>query len=205
MDEDVPISVDYRIAEKAQAWSASALGGRPWRAEMFAVFSALLHAECAGRRARLLELGSGPGFLAKQLLGAVDLDYVALDFSAPMHEFARQHLGDLASRVAFVEASLRDTDWHTGLGQFDYVITNQAVHELRHKRHAPVLHAQVRGLLLAGGAYLVSDHWLGEGGMSNAKMYMTVQEQRDMLLVAGFGQVSQIAIKGDLVMHRASL
>jgi SAM-dependent methyltransferase len=205
MDEDVPISVDYRIAEKAEKWSTTALGGRPWRVEIFSVFSAILQSERAGRKARILELGSGPGFLAKQVLDAVDVDYVALDFSAPMHVLARQHLGELATQVVFVERSLRDLDWHAGLGQFDYVITNQAVHELRHKRHASVLHAQVRALLRPSGAYLVSDHWLGEGGMSNAKMYMTAHEQREMLLLAGFGQVTQIAIKGDLVMHRASL
>jgi SAM-dependent methyltransferase len=204
MDEDVPISVDYRIAEKAQGWSASALGGRPWRADMFTAFADLLTGECAGRKCRILELGSGPGFLAKQVLSAIDAEYIALDFSAPMHELAKQHLGVLAGRVRFVERSLRDAAWAEGLGRFDYVITNQAVHELRHKRHAPVLHRQVRELLLSGGAYLVSDHWLGEGGMSNAKMYMTSEDQRDMLLQGGFSTVEMITTKGDLVLHRAS-
>lgn len=135
--------------------------------------------------------------------GSVALDYVALDFSAAMHDLARQHLGGLAAQVVFVERSLREPTWAAGLGQFDYVITNQAVHELRHKRHAPVLHAQVRELLAPDGHYLVSDHWLGEGGMTNAKMYMTAQEQRDMLALAGFQRIEQIAVKGDLVLHRA--
>jgi SAM-dependent methyltransferase len=204
MDEDVPISVDYRISEHAQKWSASALGGRPWRAEMFTVFADVLGRECAGRKCRVLELGSGPGFLAKQLLSTIDLDYVALDFSAPMHDLARLHLGELSNRVQFVERSLRESAWPEGLGKYDYIITNQAVHELRHKRHAPVLHAQARELLLPGGGYLVSDHWLGEGGMKNAKMYMTAEEQREMLLLAGFAVVEQVAVKGDLVLHRAN-
>ncbi len=204
LEDDVPISVDYRVAEKAKNWSASALDGRPWRAEMFALFAHTLGNECAGRTRRILELGSGPGFLAREVLRAIACDYVALDFSAAMHDLARQNLGDLASRVRFVERSLKDANWSEGLGKFDYVLTNQAVHELRHKRHAPVLHGQVQEVLVPGGTYLVSDHWLGEGGMSNAKMYMTALEQGEMLSLAGFQMVEQVAIKGDLVLHRAN-
>ncbi len=67
MEEDVPISVDYKISEHAQEWSASALGGRPWRAEMFSLFASILSAECAGRTCKVLELRSGPGCLAKRI------------------------------------------------------------------------------------------------------------------------------------------
>jgi SAM-dependent methyltransferase len=210
MDEDVPVSVDYRIAEHAQRWSKSALGPRPWRAEMFSLIATIMRAECAGRHSRVLELGSGPGFLAKEILDrlardGISVDYIALDFSAPMHSLAKEHLGELAARVEFIERSLRDPAWSAGLGQFDVVLTNQAVHELRHKRHAPILHAQVREVLLPDGSYLVSDHWLGEGGMTNAKMYMSAQEQAETLRNSGFAMVDLVAIKGDLVLHRASL
>jgi predicted methyltransferase len=43
-------------------------------------------------------------------------------------------------------------------------MTNQAVHELRHKRHARELHRQVARLLTPGGSYLVCDHFCGPGG-----------------------------------------
>ncbi len=77
------------------------------------------------------------------------------------------------------------------------------MHELRHKRYATPLHTQVRQLLVAGGSYLVCDHFYGEGGMSNANLYMTVAEQRVALLVAGFTQVDQVLLKGGLVLHQA--
>jgi hypothetical protein len=77
------------------------------------------------------------------------------------------------------------------------------VHELRHKRYAEALHSQVRHLLVPGGAYLVCDHFYGEGGMSNAQLYMTVKEQRDALRAAGFTQVDEVLLKGGLVLHRA--
>ena len=83
-------------------------------------------------------------------------------------------------------------------------MTNQAVHELRHKRYAPTLHHQVRGLLATGGNYLVCDHFAGEGGMSNSELYMTVEEQKAALFAAGFTNVEQLLLKGGLVLHRAS-
>jgi len=204
MTQDVPTTIDFRLAEHAQAWAESAMAVRPWRAEFFAAFAKVIKSTCAGQRCRVLELGSGPGFLARQLLDAAALDYVAVDFSAAMHALARQRLGDLATQVQFVERSLRDADWGDGLGQFHFAVTNQAVHELRHKRYAGALHEQVRERLLPGGGYLVCDHFFGEGGMSNDQLYMTVAEQREALLSAGFAQVEQLLLKNGLVLHHAS-
>jgi predicted methyltransferase len=87
---------------------------------------------------------------------------------------------------------------------FDAVITNQAVHELRHKRYARQLHAEVNAVLKPGGTYLVSDHFVGEGGLPNDQLYMTVPEQREALLNAGFLEVRKVAAAGTLVMHRAT-
>ncbi len=95
--------------------------------------------------ATVLELGSGPGFLAAVLLDALPaLRLTLVDFSAPMHDLARARLGSRAAQVTFLQRSFKDPDWPQGLGLFEAGITNQAVHELRHKRHAPRLHAAVR-------------------------------------------------------------
>lgn len=175
---------------------------RPWRTEFFAAFASVI-----GNTpdARVLELGSGPGFLAEHLLRSyASLLYVALDFSAAMHELAAQRLGELAGRVQFVERNFCEAGWADGLGKFEFVITIQAVHELRHKRHAPVLHAQVKQVLQPGGAYLVCDHFFGEDGMSNDQLYMSVPEQKQALFDAGFGSVQQVMLKGGLVLHYAT-
>lgn len=47
------------------------------------------------------------------------------------------------------------------------------------------------------------DHFYGEGGMSNDRLYMTVDEQRLSLLEAGFTDVAQVLLKSGLVLHRA--
>ncbi|MET0351062.1 MAG: hypothetical protein ABW067_14820, partial [Rhizobacter sp.] len=80
-----------------------------------------------------------------------------------------------------------------------------AVHELRHKRYAVTLHAQVLEILEPQATYLVCDHFCGPGGMTNDQLYMTVEEQRAALAGAGFGQVEALLLKGGLVLHSASL
>jgi ubiquinone/menaquinone biosynthesis C-methylase UbiE len=172
---------------------------RPWRVEFFDAISRSI----AGAR-RVLELGSGPGFLAEHLLRRdPSLQLVLLDFSPAMHELARRRLGDLAFRVQFIVGDFKSPLWTSALSGFDAVITNQAVHELRHKLHAASLHDKVRKVLASEGSYLVSDHFVGEGGMSNASLYMTVEEQRKALEDGGFADVREVLRKGGLVLHQA--
>ena len=200
MPLDVPSPIDLRLMEDARPWAEAALAKRPVRPEIFDAFAR----EIGTGRRRVLELGSGPGFLAGHLLRAnPGLRYVALDFSAAMHQLAAERLGERAAHVSFVERSFREPSWGEGLGPFDVVVTNQAVHELRHKDYAAALHAQVRPLLAPGGVYLVCDHFLGEGGLSNDSLYMTVAGQRDALLRGGFASVDEVMVKGGLALHRA--
>jgi predicted methyltransferase len=71
-------------------------------------------------------------------------------------------------RASFVERNFKESGWSQGLGLFDAVITNRAVHELRHKRYPSQLHAEVRKVLKPGGLYLLSDHFFGEGGRADS-------------------------------------
>ncbi len=170
---------------------------------MFQIFSAQL-AQLGGGDLRVLDVGSGPGFLADFLLHSLpELRLTLLDFSSAMHDLARSRLGQRASQVTFLHRSFRDSAWTQDLGRYDAVVTNQAVHELRHKRYANALHSQVHGLLEAGAPYVMCDHYCGEGGMSNSQLYMSVDEHRRSLFDAGFRTVEQINRSGGLVMYRA--
>lgn len=188
----------------AQEWEQTAMIKRPWRTEIFSCFANEISASPLPIH-RILELGSGPGYLAKHLLESLsNVTCTLLDFSVAMHKLAKVRLGNLAMRAEFVERNFKDLDWSAELGKFECVVTNQAVHELRHKAYAPMLHTQVKEVLSPGGCYLVCDHFVGEDGMKNDQLYMSVAEQRDALLVAGFTQVEQLVIKGGLVLHRAA-
>ena len=201
---DVPSSIDLRLMSDAREWEASAMSKRPWRTEFFERFASAIEAAQIEVHS-VLELGSGPGFLAQHLLRRLPaISYTALDFSAAMHELARIRLGSASSRVQFVERSFREGTWSNGLGPFQCVATNQAVHELRHKQYAATLYAQVKQVLSPNGIYLVCDHFVGEGGKKNDQLYMSVEEQRSALLNAGFSRVEQLMLKGGLVLHHAT-
>lgn len=201
-ERDVPSPIDLRDPADARQWERTAQE-RPGRAEIFRAFWQQL--STLEPEMRVLELGSGPGFLAAYLLDAFPRARLTLlDFSPAMHDLARARLGSRASQVKFVERSFKEPGWSRDLGQFDAVITNQAVHELRHKRYAAEVHAVVKTILAPGGIYLVSDHFFGENGLSNDQLYMTALEQRDALSRSGFPEVVCVASVGTLVMHRAT-
>jgi len=204
MQPDVPSPIDLRRMCDAREWSSTAMSKRPWRTEFFAEFAKVVQRSATPVN-RILELGSGPGFLAQHMLNTLSAaTYVALDFSPAMHEIAAERLGSLSARVQFLQRSFREPNWSHDLGLFECVVTNQAVHELRHKQYAGRLHAQVKSLLAPGGFYLVCDHFVGEGGMKNEQLYMTVAEQKAALANAGFSKVEQLLLKGGLVLHCAS-
>jgi SAM-dependent methyltransferase len=203
-EHDVPSPVDLRDPREAREWERTAQE-RPGREEMFEAIGREL-SRLGKNDLTILELGSGPGFLAAYLLHMLPaVRLTLLDFSTPMHDLARARLGPSTTHVSFVERSFKEPGWSQGLGRFDAVITNQAVHELRHKRYAASLHAAVKDVLKPGGLYLVSDHFFGDGGLPNDQLYMTVAEQRDALLTAGFSDVQRVASAGTLVMHCATV
>lgn len=204
MSLDVPSPIDLRLMEDARSWAELALSRRPVRTGFFAAFAAAIAEAGVPADARVLELGSGPGFLGAHLLETLPaVRYVALDFSPAMHELARERLAAHHARIEFVERSFKEPAWADGLGRFDVVVTHQAIHELRHKRHAEPLHRQVHAALEPGGIYLACDHFVGEGAMTNDQLYMTVGEQQRALERAGFARVDRLLVKGGLVLHRA--
>ena len=199
---DVPSPINLQAAAEARAWADAANQVRPWRTTFFQAIAAAMDPT---RPVRVLELGSGPGFLAEHVLARCPLaEMVLLDFSQPMHDLAQARLQPYGQRVQQVLRSFKDEHWPEGLGRFDYVVTNQAVHELRHKRHAQPLHRQVRSVLLPGGQYLVSDHYFGDDGMQKEGLYMTVEEQRQALAAAGFTQAVELLRLGGMVLHSAT-
>ena len=204
MPKDVPSPIDLRDASDAQEWARTALSKRPSRPSFFQAFEAQIRAHPRPITS-VLELGSGPGFLAEHLLKAFpDITYTALDFSQAMHNLARARLGEKAERVQFLEGNFKDAQWMVDLGEFDCVVTHQAVHELRHKRHTAGLHRQVAKVLSSGGLYLVCDHFQGDGGMADDQLYMTQAEQKAALIEGGFGAPILIKTEDSLAMYQVT-
>ena len=201
--KDIPSPIDFHTMSDARAWADSAMQKRPWRQEFFDVFVNELNS-LNRKGLSVLELGSGPGFLAHHILQSLtEIKYTMLDFSSAMHELAHQRLGSFAQHVRFIQADFKTKEWTLSLDTFDAVVTLQAIHELRHNRHTLELHSSVRRLLRKDGIYLVCDHFIGGGSMTNTDLFMTIEEQYSTLENAGFKNVQCVLQKNGLVLHRA--
>ncbi len=202
-ETDVPSPINLRSEPEAREWTRTAMLKRPWRTDFFARIADELRRVSDGPPA-ILELGSGPGFLAEHILAALPAStYTALDFSPAMHALARERLGVRADRVTFIDADFRVADWAARLPMVDAVVTMQAVHELRHKRHAAGLYKAVRMLLRPSGVLLTCDHMIGPEGMTDAALFMTVLEHDAALRAGGFSVVELIRQKAGLALFRA--
>jgi SAM-dependent methyltransferase len=199
-DSDVPSPVDFHDPAQAQAWETDTIERRPWRPEFFAAFASVLNKNFAGPFS-VLELGSGPGHLTRViLLECPQANYCALDFSEAMHGLARERLAALSRRVQFVTRDFCKPDWYQGLAA-DAIVTMQAAHELRHKRHLPKLLLQVRDVLRSGGIFLYCDHY-SEGGQ-NPDLMLAREEQPQALDNAGFTDVRRLLDKGGMALYVA--
>ena len=197
---DVPSPIDLRSMEDAREWAQAAMAKRPWRKHVFDTIVGQLPIG----KIQVLDIGSGPGFLAERILQArPDLQYVALDFSSAMHTLAKERLGDEVRRVQFIERDFRYDGWTLNLPRFDFVVTVQAVHELRHKKHAPNFYQVVCDTLLGDGVFLMCDHFAGDGGMSDTELFMTPEEQADALKAGGFANPVVVLRLGGLILFRA--
>ncbi len=199
---DVHSPIDFHDPTQARVWMERTTRNRPWRPEFFRAFAVALNTR-SSHQSRILELGSGPGQLAAALLGSCRVSqYVALDFSAAMHDLARERLGPLAMKVKFIQRDFRTPDWNLMLGKFDAVVTLQAAHETRHQDRLPDLLRRTRQCLKTGGLLLYCDHY--RGTLKNPVLYLERQRQPHALREAGFVHVKRLLDKGGMALYSAT-
>jgi len=199
---EVPSPIDLRLMTDASAWEMKAMD-RPFRQDFFDAFTTQLSKQSKDDLS-ILELGSGPGFLAAYILDRLPLVRMSLlDFSSSMHSLAQRRLAAYSDRTTFIMRNFKESNWIEGLGEFDAIITLQAVHELRHKHYAEKFHRQAKELLKANGHYLVCDHYFGENAMKNDQLFMSLEEQRASLKNSGY-QITDVLIKGGRALYDAT-
>lgn len=108
---------------------------------------------------RVLDLGAGDAILLATVLEAFPhASGVALDFSSPMLEQARQRLGSFGTRAAIAEADLGSSDWLGAVtGPFDAIVSGFAIHHLPHERKQ-AQYREVQSMLAADGAFINCEH-----------------------------------------------
>jgi ubiquinone/menaquinone biosynthesis C-methylase UbiE len=200
-DTDVPPGVDFLDAEQVRAWIAACEVEKPWRTPM-----RLRIAELVARlppSSRVLELGAGPGLLAECVLERCTnvASYTLFDFSEHMLNVSRDRLKRFRS-AQFVHANFKAMDWTEVLhARYAAVIAMQAVHEIRHKRHVPILYQQLRQIISPGGTLAVCDGTPGDSPeLWRQSLFLTAHEQVDALTAAGFEDAIIDTAIGNMVL-----
>src|SRR5262245_36703321 len=139
-ERDVPYGNDWDSVGEVADWAETADRKRPWRSQIRDHIADRVAMLPPG--ARVLVLGSGPGCHAHRVLARCPhlQPYTLLDFSEPMLALSRKRLADF-SAASFLHTSFKSEHWTQRVeGRFDCVVSMQAVHELRNKRHAARLY-----------------------------------------------------------------
>jgi SAM-dependent methyltransferase len=201
--DDVTSPIDFHDLAQAREWEAQTIKNKPWRPQFFAAIVAALQRHF-DRGFSILELGSGPGHLAEEILCHCNITrYVALDFSKPMHALARERLAALAEKVEFLQRDFRAQDWSAGLGVFDSVVTMQAAHEVRHKSRVPALLSQARQCLAPGGVFLYCDSYAEAVSAKFADLHLSSADQPLALRQASLAQVQKLLDLGGMALFSA--
>lgn len=199
--DDVPYGDDWDSAPVVAGWANVADQKRPWRSQIRDHIADIV--ATLPQRARVLELGSGPGFLAHRVLDRCPSieSYILLDFSEHMLALSRECLVAFPA-ATFVLGSFKSEDWTRHVeGPFDCVLAMQSVHELRHKRHAIRLYEQVYQVLSAPGLFLICDHLPFDDSPTSKALYMTERQQHQTLATAGFSNVHTELSMNGLVLY----
>ena len=189
---DVPSPIDLRNPEDALQWANEVNVKRPWRYEIFDFYVEKISQHAA--KGTVLELGSGPGYLAKHVLShCPHIQYTAFDFSEAMHDLSKSKLITNELECAtFITGDFKHADWAEQLKvqsmqqTFDVIIIHQALHELRHKRYATAFHQAVKSLMHEDSIYFVCDHIFAPDAQQNNQLYMSVDEHLAAFENAGF-------------------
>ena len=191
---------DYFDRQYVRQWEQAANFKRPFRVEFFDAFVKELSLL---DKPVVLDLGSGPGFLAEQVLARCDVaSYHLFDFSPLMIDLSRARLAGFADRCFFHQGSFTEEGWSQKLpAPFDAIVSLQAVHEVRDVSRLPRLYRELRNLLSEGGTLLIADKV--NSADDHEEHHATAIEHEAALGSAGLIEIRQVHAAGDLVLFAA--
>jgi len=141
-------------------WEAQQGHYLPQREERFQVMIGLLR-ELAGTTPSVLDLGSGPGSLARRVLDRLPgARVVAIDADPLLLELGRRAVGDRGGSIRWVDADLRGDSWVDVAqmwGPVDAALSTTALHWLSPGEQADFF-VRLAGLIRLGGVFVNGDH-----------------------------------------------
>jgi trans-aconitate methyltransferase len=198
---DIPSDHSFFDSAYVRSWLENTTAKHPERSAMFDQFVAEISAT-NNQSLTVLELGSGPGVLAEQILSRCPVErYWLVDFSPQMHELAHERLGD-DDRTIYVQADFKDPSWTETISErVHVVVTMQALHELRHSTRARLLYRQLSFVAEPSGLLCVCDHLRQPG--DERPLYMSIEEHLIALKDGGTIDCSVVLTCDQLGFFRA--
>jgi len=185
---------EFQDAEFVRGWASRFVPTAP-RLKLFDMILDQI-ARLQKRRAHVVELGTGPGYMARHILERNDdITYEALDFSEVFFDVARKTLGDLAFRVAFTNADLMDQGWPAKLKKIpDAIVSTWALHDLGGQQPVGDVYARCFETLPVGGVFVNGDFIKPDGTTWDYEPgRFAIARHLELLRAAGFKDPRSIA------------
>ena len=186
---------EFHDAGFVQGWASRFVPTAP-RLQLFDMILQQIEA-LARPDAYVLELGTGPGYMARHILERNEtISYEALDFSEAFFDVARQTLGEHVSRVTFTNADLMTQDWPQKLARRpDAIISTWALHDLGGQAPVADVYARAHELLPEGGVLVNGDFIKPDGTDHEYEPgRFEIGLHLEMLRAAGFAEPKSTAL-----------
>jgi SAM-dependent methyltransferase len=146
---------EFHDAAFVEAWAARFVPTAP----RLALFDLILEQISTLSNPHVLELGLGPGYMARHILQRNSrLSYEGLDFSDVFFDVAKKTIGGDLSRMVLTKADLMDQAWPGSLSrQPTAIISTWALHDLGSQQAVADVYARAFETLPSGGILMNGD------------------------------------------------
>jgi len=184
---------EFHDAAFVQGWADRFVPTPP----RLALFDLILDRISALPNRHVLELGLGPGYMARHILERNPaITYEGLDFSEVFFDVARKTIGGLMPRMTLTKADLMDQSWPHSLSRDPgAIISTWALHDLGSQQAIADVYARSYEVLPAGGIILNGDFikpdgtsWAYEAGRFEIGRHL------ELLRHAGFQNPASLAL-----------
>ncbi len=134
--EQIVLLSEMDVGGWAECYAARPYGHH--KAGVYPLFCDVL--ACLASRARVLDIGAGPGHLAYEYSKAhpgSEIQFVLLDASAKLLQIAEVRAKSQKKEVETVNRSFNAPGWERGLGKFDAIVSNNALFHVRPRKLGP--------------------------------------------------------------------
>ncbi len=186
---------EFHSKEFALGW-AERFEPTPERLRLFELITSQLK-EAIPNDGCIVELGIGPGYLAKYLLERMPrASYCGIDFSLPMLEIAQERLQRFSSRVSYMQADLVEEAWEKKVSEPAHaIVSTWALHDLGSPKNINTVYKRSYGALVKSGILINGDFIKPTGTLhefEGGRFY--VAKHLELLANAGFSNAKCLSL-----------